>query len=62
MNDERSRKHSLMIRMDDTEHALLVALAETTGLSMNDVLRQALRAEARRRGVNPKQKSTKRGK
>lgn len=40
-----------MLRLDETERALIEALSKATGLSMADALRQALRAEARRRGI-----------
>jgi predicted DNA-binding protein len=42
---------NLMLRLSDEERALLEALASATGLTKADVLRQSMRAEAKRRGV-----------
>lgn len=54
----RVRRMNLMLRLSDDERALLEALAKATGLKMADVLRQALRNEARRRGLDPAPKRT----
>jgi len=50
--ESRTRDKNLMLRMSAEERALLESLSEATGLSMADSLRQALRNEAKRQGLN----------
>jgi hypothetical protein len=51
VEERRARKRNVMLRLSDDERALVEALAESMGLSLSDAVRQALRAEAARRGV-----------
>lgn len=44
----RKRTLNLMLRLNAQERALIEQLSESTGLSLSDVIRQALRREAQR--------------
>jgi uncharacterized protein (DUF1778 family) len=49
--EKRTRSKFLVLRLSAEERTMLEALADTMGLSLSDAMRQALRSEARRRGV-----------
>ncbi len=49
--ENRARTQVLVLRLNKEERALLEGLAESWALSLSDTMRQAIRAEARRRGV-----------
>jgi uncharacterized protein (DUF1778 family) len=47
----RTRTRVLVLRLNSEERALLEALAESMSLKLSDTMRQAIRAEAKRRGI-----------
>jgi hypothetical protein len=47
----RTRTQVLVLRLNSEERALLEALAENMSLKLSDTMRQAIRAEAKRRGI-----------
>ena len=49
--EKRTRTKFLVLRLSVQERRVLEALADAMGLSLSDSMRQALRSEAKRRGV-----------
>lgn len=54
MGDERNRTRqlNLMLRLNEDERAMIEGLARAQGLTKADAMRQALRRDAKRLGVD----------
>jgi macrodomain Ter protein organizer (MatP/YcbG family) len=55
----RTRTQVLVLRLNEEERALLEALSVSMSLKLSDTMRQAIRAEAKRRGITVAAAATK---
>ncbi len=51
MPQNRTRSQTLVLRLNEDERGMIEALADAMGLKLSDTLRQCIRAEAKRRGI-----------
>lgn len=52
VTENRTRQRNLMLRLSSDERGMVERLAERQGLSLADAMRQALRRDAARLGVD----------